>query len=123
MKRLTGESRLTSSDFQLKQGQWRSDPGGVFLVVVLCRQLGLFARADGSRRTRQFTKSWIDDFGATDFPPDEFIACGHDVLIPPVGRLQGLRLPRQYRRSTWNHGSSTGRRCAGKVVVLVTGAA
>ncbi len=35
----------------------------------------------------------IGDLGPGDFVKVECVACGHDVLIPSTGLLQGLRLP------------------------------
>jgi hypothetical protein len=35
----------------------------------------------------------IEDLRPGDFVKVECVACGHDVLIPPSGLLQGLRLP------------------------------
>jgi hypothetical protein len=35
----------------------------------------------------------IEDLGPGDFVKVECIACGHELLIPPVGLLHGCRLP------------------------------
>jgi hypothetical protein len=35
----------------------------------------------------------IEDLGPGDFVKVECAACANDVLIPPAGLLQGLRLP------------------------------
>ena len=35
----------------------------------------------------------IEDLGDGDFLRVECAGCGHDEMIPPIGLLQGLRLP------------------------------
>jgi hypothetical protein len=35
----------------------------------------------------------IDDLGPADFVKVECMACGHVTMIPPIGLLQGMRVP------------------------------
>ena len=42
---------------------------------------------------RPLYDAWIEDLGPGDFLKVECAACGHDLLIPLIGLLQGWRLP------------------------------
>ena len=35
----------------------------------------------------------LEDLGPGDFVNVECSACGHELLIPPIGLLEGMRLP------------------------------
>ena len=42
---------------------------------------------------RALFEAQLSGLGPDDFVKAECTACGHDILIPAVGLLQGLRLP------------------------------
>jgi hypothetical protein len=42
---------------------------------------------------RALYEARLSDLGPNDFVKAECTACGHDMVIPAVGLLQGMRLP------------------------------